>query len=248
MKSIILAAGYGTRLYPLTKDRPKPLLPIAGKPIIEHIIGHLGPVEEVKEIFLVTNDRFYTQFRTWKAGFSSRFHIEVLNDGTRSNEDRLGAIGDIYFCIHRAGLNEELLVIGGDNLFDFDLSKAAKEFLQRGRSTIGVYDMRDPSKVARLYGVVNVDGRILSLDEKPEKPSSALISTAIYFFCRDDVEELKRCIQSGYNPDNSGDFIRYLAQIKEVYAHCFQGIWYDIGSPEQYRAACDEYAKIKAGQ
>lgn len=250
MKTIILAAGYGTRLYPLTKERPKPLLPIAGKPIIEHIIAHLDPVPRIREIFVVTNDRFYSLFRQWEKRFSSRFFIEVINDGTRSNEDRLGAIGDVHFAVRHANLDDDVLVIGGDNLFDFDLTEAAEEFVRRRRSVIGVYDMKDPCKVARLYGVVKIDkaGRVIKLDEKPEKPASALISTAIYFFCREDVQELNRCIESGYNPDNSGDFIRYLAGIREVYAHAFHGVWYDIGSSEQYEAANNQYTKMGSGR
>ncbi|MBW2148183.1 MAG: nucleotidyltransferase family protein [Deltaproteobacteria bacterium] len=243
MKSIVLAAGYGTRLYPLTKDRPKPLLPIAGKPIIEHIIAKLDPITYIQEIFVVTNDRFYPHFRKWEDGFQSRFTIRVINDGTRSNEDRLGAIGDIHFAVQFAGLDDDLLVIGGDNLFDFNLTGAAEEFLRRRRSVVGLFDMKDPGKVARLYGVVSVDenGRVTRLDEKPEHPRSALISTAIYFLCSEDVQELKRCIESGYNPDNAGDFIRYLSEKREVFAHIFDGVWYDIGSQEQYTAADEHY-------
>ncbi len=247
MKSIILAAGYGTRLYPLTKDCPKPLLPIAGKPIIEHIIANLDPVTQIREIFVVTNDRFHSHFHKWSNSFPSRFSLSVINDGTRSNEDRLGAIGDIHFTVQFANLDDDLLVIGGDNLFDFDLTRATEEFLRWRRSVVGLYDMKDPGKVARLYGVVSVDenSRVTRLDEKPENPESALISTAVYFLCREDVQELKRCIESGYNPDNAGDFIRYLASKKEVLAHIFDGVWYDIGSYEQYKAADKQYTTME---
>ncbi len=243
MKGIVLAAGYGTRLYPLTLNKPKPLLPVAGRPIIEYILERLQPINVLKDLYVVTNQKFYPNFVEWSESYHSSFGIKILNDRTMSNEDRLGAIGDIQFVVESEGIEDELIVIGGDNIFEFDLLKAYQYFRQKEASVVGLYDMEDPSRVAGLYGVVSIDqeGRIVRFEEKPEKPRSSLISTAIYIFSREDVDEVNRCIEESHNPDNAGDFIRYLSEKKPTYGYVFRETWFDIGDKEQYRTANRHY-------
>jgi glucose-1-phosphate thymidylyltransferase len=245
VKAIVLGAGYGTRLHPLTRDLPKPLIAVGGKPILEHILGKIGEVPVVEGVLLVTNARFTSHFEDWKTGFHWGKPIEVLNDGTTSNENRLGAVGDIYFALKEKGINEEVLVVGGDNLFEFDLRKAWAFFEDKGSSVVGLYNMGDKAKVAGLYGVVSIDeaSRIVDFEEKPKHPKSALISTALYFLTRQDVETLKDYIEKRNSPDNLGDFIRYLIKRCSVFGYVFGEKWFDIGSHEEYERANDYFSK-----
>jgi len=245
VKAIILGAGYGTRLYPLTRNKPKPLLAVGGKPILEHILDRISQLSDLDSVLLVTNDRFVSHFEEWRKGFHWGKPIEILNDGTTSNENRLGAVGDIYFAVEQRGINEEVLVVGGDNLFEFDLNKASVFFRQKGSSVVGLYDMGDRAKVAGLYGVVSVDetSKIVGFEEKPQDPKSALISTAVYFLTIRDLEKLRAYVEEGNSPDNLGDFVRYLIKSQNVYGYVFRENWFDIGSLEQYEEANAYFSK-----
>lgn len=245
MKAIILGAGYGTRLYPLTLNKPKPLLTVGGRTILEHILDRIGQVSALESILLVTNDRFASHFEAWNRGFHWSKPIEVLNDGTTSNENRLGAVGDIYFVLKQRGIHDEVLVVGGDNLFGFDLNKARTFFEQKGASVVGLYDMGEKAKVAGLYGVVSVDktSKIVGFEEKPKDPKSALISTAVYFLTTRDLGTLRLYIEEGNSPDNLGDFVRYLIERQDIYGYVFRENWFDIGSYEQYERANAYFSK-----
>lgn len=245
MKALILAAGYATRLYPLTLNTPKHLLPIAGKPMLNYIIDKLKDIGSIKEIVVVTNDKFYPNFVEWAAKNSSSKPIKVLNDHTKSNEDRLGAIGDIHYAIQQEKLREDLLVIGGDNLFDFEINDLIDFFNSKKRSVVALYDMKKKEALAGKFGVVLIgrNSKIVDFEEKPKNPKSTLASTFCYIFSRDDIEELERCIRENKKPDNAGDFIKYLAAKKDVYGFVFKGIWFDIGSFEHYDQANKLYSK-----
>lgn len=245
MKAIVLGAGYGTRLYPLTRNNPKPLLPVGGRPILEYILDKVDQVPSVEGVLVVTNDRFASHFEEWKRGFHWSKPIEIINDGTTSNDDRLGAVGDIYFVLKQKEVDEEVLVVGGDNLFEFDLRKTYEFYRQKGSSVVGLYDMVDKAKVAELYGVVSIDekSKIIGFEEKPKDPKSALISTALYFLTRSDLEELRRYIEGGNSPDNLGDFIRYLIKNRDVFGYVFKENWFDIGSFEQLDRANAYFSK-----
>jgi glucose-1-phosphate thymidylyltransferase len=212
---------------------------------VEVILEKIGEVPTVEAVLLVTNARFAGHFEDWKRGFRWDREIQVLNDGTTSNENRLGAVGDIYFALREKGIDEEVLVVGGDNLFEFDLRKAWASFEDKGSSVVGLYDMGDRDKVAGLYGVVSIDeaSRIVGFEEKPKHPKSALISTALYFLARQDVETLKGYIEEGNSPDNLGDFIRYLIKRQNVFGYVFRENWFDIGSHEQYEQANAYFSK-----
>ena len=131
MKAIILAAGYATRLYPLTLNKPKPLLEVAAKPIIEHILFKIEKIKEINNIFIVTNNKFYAKFASWLAVYESKKKIKIINDKTSSNEDRLGAVGDIKFVLEQEKLNDDVMIIAGDNLFEFSLSGPVKIFKEK---------------------------------------------------------------------------------------------------------------------
>lgn len=230
MKALILAAGYATRLSPLTDDIPKQLLPVGGRPIVDWILDKIRDAG-IDDVHLVTNARFAPLFDEW----AQRTGVHVHDDGTTSNETRLGAIGDLKFV----NLHDDLLVIAGDNLFDFSLADYV-EFWQRkdGASAVAVYDVGD-RELARKYGVVAVDGddRIVDFVEKPDDPPSTLAATAAYLYAREHVSLVDEYLEEGNNPDQPGNFVAWLHRREPVYAYRFSGGWYDIGDHDQLLAA-----------
>jgi glucose-1-phosphate thymidylyltransferase len=236
MKALILAAGYGTRLYPLTLNTPKPLLPVKGKPIIDHIVEKINAVEAVDEVFVVTNDKFSEHFETWKneSGFEKK--ITIVNDGTLNNDDRLGAIGDIHFVIKHENVDDDLLVVAGDNLFDFSLQELVRFFKEKKSSGVAVFDTHDKSMIAGKLGCMelNSEGKVLCFEEKPAEPKSTLASTACYLFTKEDLPLFDACLQENNTLDNSGEFVKYLLTKRKVHGFTFSGEWHDIGSKEQY--------------
>ena len=237
-----MAAGYGRRLYPLTKEYPKPLLPIAGSPIVEYIARKLAKVKGLNEIVVVTNDKFYPNFLAWQRGFSSSKPIEIINDGTTTNENRLGAIGDINHVLHVREVREDLMVAAGDNLFEVSLSKVASSFYEKEYSTLVLYDVRD-RELAKKYGIVAVDEqfRVINFQEKPAEPSSTLASTGIYLFPKKSLMLLEEYSANGSGKDRPGDFIAWLYPREPVYAYITDRTWYDIGSLEQLEKARREF-------
>src|SRR3989338_10696138 len=153
MKALILAAGYALRLYPLTERQPKPLLQVGEKAIIDHILEKLEDIQEIKDVFVVTNDKFYGNFRQWQEEYKGSKNIMLINDGTESNEDRLGAIGDLHLVLQQQDLEEDLLVIAGDNLFGFSLRNFADFFNREKSSIVAFHDLKDLEKIKGKYGV-----------------------------------------------------------------------------------------------
>lgn len=246
MKALILAAGYGTRLYPLTLNHPKPLLKVGSKLMIEHIVDKINEIKGIDEIFVITNDKFYKNFNDWSIKFTGTDKkITILNDRTQSNEDRLGAVGDIYFAIKEKKIDDSFLVIGGDNLFEFSLKSLVSFSKEKNASIIAVRDLQEKQKLAKKFGVVEVDenDKIVSFEEKPENPKSTLASTCCYLFTRQDIHEFEKCIEEHKKPDNTGDFIKYLAEKKPVYAFTFTEKWFDIGSHEQLKEVNEIFSK-----
>ncbi len=234
--AIVLAAGYATRLHPLTEDTPKPLLKVAGNPIMEHII-HKFENLNVNKIYIVTNDKFYQNFVDWLHNFDAKTPIEVVNDGTKSNEDRLGAMGDIHFVIKNKDIKEDMVVIAGDNLFELSLQEVANIFNKRKKNLIVLHDVKD-KELARHYGVVEVkDNVIIDFEEKPVSPKSTLVSTGIYMFPKKTIGLIEKYISQGNNPDKAGDFIKWLHKREKVYAYITDKKWYDVGSLEQFEEA-----------
>ncbi|HKP18374.1 MAG TPA: nucleotidyltransferase family protein [Gaiellaceae bacterium] len=230
MKAIVLAAGYATRLRPLTDSTAKQLLPVGGRPMMDWVCDKLDEVTD--DIHVVTNSRFASDFERWAAG---RDRVTVHDDGTTSNEDRLGAIGDIAFVLERTGTDDDLLVIAGDNLFDFRLADYVAFWRSKGvASAVAVYDCGDLD-LARQYGVVDLgeDERVVGFEEKPAEPNSTLAATAAYLYHRDHVSLVEQYLAEGNPPDQPGRLIEWLWPREPVYAYAFAGEWFDIGNPEQ---------------
>ncbi|MBI4335710.1 MAG: nucleotidyltransferase family protein [Candidatus Omnitrophica bacterium] len=246
MTILILAAGYATRLYPLTLDTPKPLLKVAGKAILEHIFEKIEELEDVRKCYIVTNQKFFASFSAWAKRFRAGrpgAQIEVISDESTTNENRLGAIRDIEFVVNKKGIEDDLLIIGGDNLFEFSL----KEFtgFSKGRrpdSSLALFDIRDMSK-ASLYGVAGLDaaGKVVNFKEKPKQPESTLIATCVYYFPKDRLNDLSEYISLGAARDAPGNYIRWLSEKGRAYGFVFKEAWYDIGDIKSLQEADKAY-------
>ncbi|MCX5680989.1 MAG: nucleotidyltransferase family protein [Candidatus Omnitrophica bacterium] len=249
MKVLILAAGYGTRLYPLTKDKPKPLLPIEdNKPLINYLIENVKGAKALNEIYIITNDKFYGKFQEWALQCKkSPVKITVVNDGTTTPEGRRGSIGDIDFAIKTHKVNEDILVIGGDNLFNFKADQFFNFAMTKtDKVTLGLYQIKDVN-MAKHFGVVAMDanGVVTSFEEKPQHPKSNLIAMCFYYMPKNTLSLITQYIVGGGKVDLAGDYIRWLCEQKRLCGFQFQGSWYDIGSLEAYHEAQEDFKKHK---
>jgi glucose-1-phosphate thymidylyltransferase len=250
MNALILAAGYATRLYPLTLNKAKPLLTVGGKPIIEWVVDNLEGVPELETIYIVTNDKFAADFRTWSDEYRSRhpqFKFKIVNDGSTSDDDKLGAIGDINFVVTQEKLAQSsLLIIAGDNLF----TESLKGFVACANgtdATVGVYDVEDHEAIKK-YGNVLIDGDgvITHLEEKPKKPQGTLAAIALYYYSPAALSLLTAYLAAGNNPDQPGRFVQWLYTRKPVKTFQIKGKWLDIGSKETLENADQILATYKS--
>jgi glucose-1-phosphate thymidylyltransferase len=243
VKALILAAGYATRLRPLTDSLPKMLLPLAERPMLDYLLDRIRQVEEIEAIHLVTNSQFAPLFRDWGPE-----DVTVHDDGTTSNEDRLGAIGDIAFTIERAHLHgEDLFVVAGDNLIGYSLPDYVAFWREKGGSAIAVYEVEDRSLLSQ-YGIVELDDedRVIGLEEKPADPKSNLAATAAYLYRGADLELLDTYMEEGNATDAPGNFAVWLHTRSPLYGYRFSGGWHDIGDLGQLHAA-DNLLRERAG-
>jgi len=245
MKVLILAAGYGTRLYPLTLNQPKPLLKVGSRSIANHILDKIRTIGGISEIFVVTNEKFSKNFEDWAKNTNSDIPIKVINDKTLTNETRLGAIGDIDLVVNSQKLSDDLLVIAGDNLFDLDL----KTFTEFARSkapnaTVAVRIVNDPEKIKK-YGVVLLkEGeKIADFEEKPKKPKSNLAAMCIYYFPKESLNLVKEYMSGGGTKDAPGNYIAWLSRNGRACGYKFEGEWFDIGDMKSYKLADRIYKK-----
>jgi glucose-1-phosphate thymidylyltransferase len=250
MKGLILAAGYATRLYPLTKEYPKPLLKVSGRPLINYILEKLEQIKEIDEVFVVTNSKFIDVFLLWQKEINSLRRISVIDDLTTNEDKRLGAIGDMRFVIKKMKLKDDLLVIGGDNLFDDNLD-GFLSFIRSGDNSpvIGVFDIKDRLK-ARKYGVVKLgaQNRISAFQEKPKDPASTLVAMCLYYFPKEYLGLIEEYLSlKGDKHDATGFYIDWLKDRLTVRAFVFGGRWYDIGDPDFYAEANASFGR-KRGQ
>lgn len=244
MKALLLAAGYATRLYPLTLDKPKALLAVGSKQIIDYILFNIKRAKRIDRVFVITNRKFYMHFKTWAEGVKNILPVGVIDDGTLSNDDRLGAIGDIAFAIKKENIKDDLLVVGADNIFDFELADFLKfADLKNNPNCVGLFDLVD-KKLATQYGVVSIDeeGKVIDFQEKPKEPKSTHISTCIYYFPKDRLGLFDKYLNAaGNSKDASGNYVKWLSQNDSVYGYVVGGRWFDIGDLESYKKAGQEF-------
>jgi glucose-1-phosphate thymidylyltransferase len=232
VKALILAAGYATRLYPLTLDRPKALLPVGGKPMLDHLMEQLEQVEGLDEVYVVTNSKFAEAFREWAAARSG-LPLRIIDDGTVDDDSKLGAIGDLDLTIREAELDDDLIVLAGDNLFSESIAPFPVFALRKGGAALGVYDVGDLDTIRR-YSVIELDDddRVTKLEEKPERPRSTLAGIALYFYPRSALRYVREYLKDGNNPDQPGRLVQWLYPRTAVYGWRVPGRWFDVGSKE----------------
>lgn len=243
MKCLILAAGYATRLYPLTENFPKPLLTVGEKTILDWLIEDIDGAGEVDEYVVISNHKFAPHFTEWAA--TRRQKITVVDDGTSSNETRLGAVKDIQYAIDKLNVDDDMLVIAGDNLLDFSLTRFIAYAKGKGTSCILRYYEADEKKLKKS-GVVTVDerDRVIRMAEKPENPDSPWCCPPFYFYTAKDARLVEKGIQSGCGTDAPGSFIAWLCQQTAVHAMEMPGKRYDIGNLESYEQVKADYRGI----
>lgn len=242
MKAVVLAGGFATRLYPVTEFTPKPLLPIVGKPIINYIIEKLEIIDEIEEIYISTNKRFEKHFENWLFHLSSKKKIKLIVEETSSEREKMGAVGALKYLIEKEGITDDLMVIAGDNLFDFDLNTFFNYYKEKKASIVAFYDIKNIQD-AKRFGVASVDinQKVIDFEEKPENPKSTLVSTCCYLFPEKSLELLKKYIDDKNNSDHPGSFIKWLSEKESVFGFSFDGNWFDIGHMDAYKQANIEY-------
>ncbi len=231
MNVLILAAGYATRLYPLTKTKAKPLLEVAGKPMIEWVLDNLAPIPDIETVYVVTNDKFAQDFQAWADRYAKshpELTFKIVNDGSRSDADKLGAIGDIHLVIEREGLKSKpLIVVAGDNLFSEPLADFAAQ-AEGSVATLATYDVGDLEAIKKYASIqTDAEGVITHFEEKPAKPESTLTGIALYYFSPETLELFTTYIAAGNNPDQPGRFIQWLYPRRPVKTHQIKGKWYE---------------------
>ncbi len=245
MKAIVVVAGYATRLYPLTENKPKALLEISGKLMMDRVMEKVESFKKIKEVVVISNNRFYEQFLDWNENYEGSLKIKILNDGTHSNEDRLGALGDIKFAIDREKIDEDVLILGGDNIFEDSLNEMDLNF-EKERFPIVAFKDVGNLEVAKCLGIASLDeeGFVEKFVEKPEKPESTLASTFIYIFRKEDLKHIYDCLKE--NPEKevkTGEFISYLIEKEKVKGYMVKGNWFDIGNFDQLGEAREYFKK-----
>ena len=245
MKVIILVAGYATRLYPLTLNTPKALLKIGGDTMLDFVIKKLTKIPEINGVYLISNDKFYQNFVDWKENSNYPFDIQVLNDGTNTNETRLGAIGDIQFVLDNADIDEDLMVLVSDNYFTFELSSFYDYYKSIDKDVVLGTKFEDLEYLSKHFGVAILaeDGQVLDMFEKPGKIISDTGLYASYIFKKETLPMFKEYLNEGNSPDAPGNFIAWLHKKKPVYCYRFEGECYDIGTHEMYNKLNEKFGK-----
>jgi len=249
MNVLILAAGYATRLYPLTLTKAKPLLEVAGKPMIEWVLDNLAPIPDIDKVYVVTNNKFAADFQAWADDYAkrqTRLSFKIVNDGSTSDQDKLGAIGDINYVVKTEGIvDNDLIVVAGDNLFSQPIPGFALA-AKGSAAALAVYDVGDLDAI-KQYNNINVDqdGFIIHFEEKPANPTSTLTGIALYYYAKETVPLFQTYVEEGNNPDQPGRFVQWLYTRKPVKTWVVPGTWFDIGSKESLEEANRIFAQFK---
>ena len=243
MKCLILAAGYATRLYPLTENFPKPLLEVKGKAILDWLIDDIDEAGLVDEYVVISNHKFAHHFDEWAK--TKKQKITVVDDGTSTNETRLGAVKDIQYAIEKLELDDDMLVIAGDNVLDFSLKKFIVYAKEKISSCIMRYYEANEQKLLKC-GVVTIDenDKILDMTEKSPTPATHWCTPPFYYYTKDDAKLIERAIEAGCGVDAPGSYIAWLCKQTSVYAMEMPGKRYDIGNLESYEQVKRDYMGI----
>lgn len=251
MKLIILAAGYATRLYPLTLNQPKPLLPVAGKPMLEHVLDNISTIRAIDHAYVVTNAKFASHFEKWAQSYQRpdlHFSFSIVNDQSTNEENRLGAIGDMHLVLKKYVIDDDIIVIGGDNLFSADLSGFGDYCEQKKAPVTGVYDVGDLEQIKKYNSIeIDDDHRIEFFEEKPKVPKSTLTGIALYYYPNTVLPLIYQYISEGNNPDQPGRLVQWLYPRVPFYVWKVPGLWYDVGSIETLEEANRVFSRESNG-
>jgi glucose-1-phosphate thymidylyltransferase len=248
MKLLILAAGYATRLYPLTRDTPKPLLLVGGKPMIEHVLDNLLPAGPMDRVYVVSNARFAGHFERWAAHYradKTAVEFTIVNDGSTGDSNKLGAIGDLHFVLTHERVEDDLIVVAGDNLFNQPLGDFGRFCRAQRSPVLALYDVGD-LELVKKYNAVETDanGRVTRFEEKAPDPHSTLTGIALYFYPREVLPRVQEYVAAGNNPDQPGRLIQWLHTRVPVLTWRVPGLWFDIGSFAQLEEANRIFAQL----
>jgi len=247
MKVIILAAGYATRLHPLTLAQPKPLLPVAGKPMIEYVLDNLAPIGGLDRIYVVTNSKFARHFQEWADLYratKAKLDFTIVNDGSTDDANKLGAIGDLRLVLTRQHVDDDIIVVAGDNLFSEKLTDYGRVCREKKEPVLAVYDVGDLEQIKKYNAItIAADGRITFFEEKPKNPTSTLTGIALYYYPKSTLPLIEQYVAEGNNPDQPGRLVQWLYPRLPVYTWKVPGLWFDIGSKESLEEANRIFAK-----
>ncbi len=247
MKVLILAAGYATRLYPLTLTQPKPLLPVAGQPMIDYVLDNLAPIGGIDRVYVVTNSKFARQFEQWADHYratKAKLNFTIVNDGSTDDSNKLGAIGDLHLVITKEKVDDDLIVVAGDNLFSPSLGGFGKFCRRKNAPVLAVYDVGDLEQIKKYNAItLDAEGRITFFEEKPKQPTSTMTGIALYYYPKHTLPLIKQYVAEGNNPDQPGRLVQWLYPRTPVYTWEVPGLWYDIGSKETLEEANRIFAR-----
>jgi len=248
MKLLILGAGYATRLYPLTLTQPKPLLPVAGKPMVEHVLDNLAPIKAIDQVIVVTNAKFASHFQKWADAYratKNQIDFKIINDGSTDDTNKLGAIGDIRLVLKQEKIDDDLIVVAGDNLFSQSIEDFGKYCQAASSPVLAVYDVGNLEEIKKYNSIsIAPDGRITFFEEKPKAPTSTITGIALYYYPKATLPMIERYVAEGNNPDQPGRLIQWLYTRMPVYTWRVPGLWYDIGSKENLEEANRIFAQF----
>ncbi len=247
MKVLILAAGYATRLYPLTLTKPKPLLDVAGKPMIEHVLDNIAPIPGIDRVYVVTNAKFAEQFQQWADNYrakKSKLNFTIINDGSTDDSNKLGAIGDLNLVLNREKVDDDLIVVAGDNLFSQSVEEFGRFCRSKNAPVLAVYDVGNLEEIKKYNAItMDADGRITFFEEKPKQPQSTVTGIALYYYPKASLPLIRQYVAEGNNPDQPGRLVQWMYPRTPFHTWRVPGLWFDIGSKE----TLDEANRIFAG-
>ncbi len=247
MKVIILAAGYATRLYPLTLTRPKSLLPVAGKPMIDYVLDNMAGIGGIDRVCIVTNAKFASQFQEWADDYRSRkarLDFTIINDGSTDENNKLGAIGDLHLVLEREKIDDDIIVVAADNLFSEPLTEFGRFCREKQAPVLAVYDVGSLEDIKKYNSITfDAGGKITFFEEKPKQPTSTVTGIALYYYPKSAVPLIKKYMADGNNPDQPGHLVQWMYQRTPVYVWHVSGLWYDIGSKETLEEANRIFAR-----
>lgn len=250
MKVLILAAGYATRLYPLTLTQPKPLLDVAGKPMIEHVLDNIAPIPGIDRVYVVTNAKFAGQFQQWADRYratKAKLNFTIINDGSTDDSNKLGAIGDLNLVLEREKVDDDLIVVAGDNLFSQSVEAFGRYCLSRNAPVLAVYDVGNLEEIKKYNAItIDADGRITFFEEKPKQPQSTVTGIALYYYPKASLPLIRQYVAEGNNPDQPGRLVQWMYPRTPFYTWRVPGLWFDIGSKETLDEANRIFGELKA--